>query len=106
MTDFLIYLKNRYSKTDRIWYARYHSKTISKKLNYAKKLEKTNRVLAKNELESFNLAVKNMQLMLDDAIVPGKTPGLESFRDQIIQARNTLNKTIFSQKELSKVELN
>lgn len=106
MTDFLSYLKNRYAKTDRLWYARYHSKTMSKKLNYAKKLEKTKRALARNEIESFNVAVKNIEVMLDEVIIPGKTPGLQSFRDQIIHARNVLNKTMFSQRELSKVASN
>lgn len=48
MARILATLKKRYAKTDRRWYARYHSNTKKYKWNYLKKIEIRMRLLEKN----------------------------------------------------------
>lgn len=54
MAQILGILKKRHSKTDRRWYARYHSNTNKYKINYLKQIEVRMKLLAKAKVHHLN----------------------------------------------------
>ena len=54
MAQILSILKKRHSKTDRRWYARYHSNTNKYKINYLKQIEVRMKLLSKAQVHNLN----------------------------------------------------
>ncbi len=54
MAQILSILKKRHAKTDRRWYARYHSNTNKYKINYLKQIEVRMKLLSKARVHHFN----------------------------------------------------
>ena len=83
MAEILSILKNRHEKKDRLWFARYHSGTYSKKKGYANKLSKVSKKISSEEVDSFVGDSKKLLSKIDEILSDNPDPNLESIKSKI-----------------------
>lgn len=79
----ILEIQNKYKKKDPYWYARYHSKTPSRKLKYAKKVQQEYLRIKERQIEELENKISNLLVDLE------KVEGTE-FDSALSFARNAL----------------